>query len=54
MNDPETAGRIREITEGIKERWPDPTKLLAARRADFDVRHKSQADYESEQKGVTG
>jgi hypothetical protein len=46
MNDPETAERIREAVKGGKEAWPDLTALMAARREGFDVRRKTQADYE--------
>jgi hypothetical protein len=60
MNDPETAERLREIPRMIMEAWPDHEKLCAARASGFDVRHKTQAEYESdsaaalEQKGTTG
>jgi hypothetical protein len=46
MNDPETAERIRGVVKARNEAWPDLTVLMTARRAGFDVRHKTQADYE--------
>jgi hypothetical protein len=48
MNDPETAERLREIPRMMMEAWPDHEKLCAARASGFDVRHKTQADYERE------
>jgi len=44
MND----GHYDEQTRQRMADWPDTTKLMEARSAGFDVRHKSQADYESE------